>query len=149
MWGTDVANDTVNCLLSDVTPREVTLRDFGYSSYATLRKHPTQPAALPDTRLMPSFQNPMGGTDLSKRKRDDRDVNPRPDKRPNIGQGAAVGQRICWMVQWFAYRLFASILLLTEHRRAPQYKKHKTWDGDGVLVIDEGSAQLFDLDGKS
>lgn len=33
-------------------------------------------------------------------------------------------------------------------RRAPQYKKHKTWDGDGVLVVNGSSCTLYDTDGK-
>ncbi|KAF8972939.1 P-loop containing nucleoside triphosphate hydrolase protein [Flammula alnicola] len=38
-----------------------------------------------------------------------------------------------WMVQW----------------RNPQYKKHKTWDGDAVLVVNAKlEATLYDLDGK-
>ncbi|KAF8734996.1 hypothetical protein AX14_002955 [Amanita brunnescens Koide BX004] len=37
-----------------------------------------------------------------------------------------------WMVQW----------------RKPQYKKHKTWDGDGVLVVKGSRTELYDLDGK-
>ncbi|PPQ99726.1 hypothetical protein CVT24_009709 [Panaeolus cyanescens] len=42
--------------------------------------------------------------------------------------------RVVWMVQW----------------RHPQYKKHKTWDGDGVLVVDSNEAAvLYDTDGKS
>ena len=32
-------------------------------------------------------------------------------------------------------------------RRAPQTKKHKTWDGDGVLVLSGGKGVLYDMDG--
>ncbi|KAF8626841.1 hypothetical protein AX15_004671 [Amanita polypyramis BW_CC] len=39
---------------------------------------------------------------------------------------------LCWMVQW----------------RKPQYKKHKTWDGDGVLVVKDCKAELYNSDGK-
>lgn len=35
-----------------------------------------------------------------------------------------------------------------EKRRKPQYKKHKTWDGDGVLVIKGPRTELYDSDGK-
>lgn len=31
----------------------------------------------------------------------------------------------------------------------PQHKKHKTWDGDGVLVLSGGKGTLFDMDGKT
>ncbi|EGN99526.1 hypothetical protein SERLA73DRAFT_72346 [Serpula lacrymans var. lacrymans S7.3] len=37
-----------------------------------------------------------------------------------------------WMIQW----------------RAPQYKKHKTWDGDAVLVLNGIKGTLYDLEGK-
>ncbi|KAI0066149.1 hypothetical protein BV25DRAFT_1879216 [Artomyces pyxidatus] len=37
-----------------------------------------------------------------------------------------------WVVQW----------------RAPQGRKHKTWEGDGVLVVNKKSATLLDSEGK-
>ncbi|KAL4080204.1 P-loop containing nucleoside triphosphate hydrolase protein [Scleroderma yunnanense] len=37
-----------------------------------------------------------------------------------------------WMIQW----------------RLPQYKKHKTWDGDAVLVLNGLKGTLYDLEGK-
>ncbi|KAH8119362.1 P-loop containing nucleoside triphosphate hydrolase protein [Phellopilus nigrolimitatus] len=37
-----------------------------------------------------------------------------------------------WMVQW----------------RAPQYRKHKTWDGDGVLVLSGGKGTLYGMEGN-
>ncbi|KAG1742218.1 P-loop containing nucleoside triphosphate hydrolase protein [Suillus lakei] len=37
-----------------------------------------------------------------------------------------------WMIQW----------------RYPQYKKHKTWDGDAVLVLTGIRGSMFDLEGK-
>lgn len=33
-------------------------------------------------------------------------------------------------------------------RRFPQYKKHKTWDGDAVLVLTGAKGTLYNLDGK-
>lgn len=33
-------------------------------------------------------------------------------------------------------------------RRSPQYKKHKTWDGDAVLVLKGLKGTLYDLEGK-
>ena len=32
-------------------------------------------------------------------------------------------------------------------RRMPQQKKHKTWDGDGVLHLAKGTGVLYDMDG--
>lgn len=37
-----------------------------------------------------------------------------------------------WMIQW----------------RYPQYKKHKTWDGDAVLVLTGVRGSVYDLEGK-
>ena len=34
------------------------------------------------------------------------------------------------------------------YRRAPQSKKHKTWQGDGILVVNGPRATLLDQDGK-
>ena len=34
------------------------------------------------------------------------------------------------------------------YRRNPQYKKHKTWDGDAVLVVNGNSCTLYDTDGR-
>ncbi|KAI6157426.1 P-loop containing nucleoside triphosphate hydrolase protein [Pisolithus tinctorius] len=40
--------------------------------------------------------------------------------------------QLYWMIQW----------------RYPQYKKHKTWDGDAVLVMNGSKGTLYDLEGK-
>lgn len=34
------------------------------------------------------------------------------------------------------------------HRRNPQYKKHKTWDGDAVLVVTGNKCALYDSDSR-
>jgi hypothetical protein len=34
------------------------------------------------------------------------------------------------------------------NRRNPQAKKHKTWEGDGVLVLDDGNGTIYDTDSK-
>lgn len=34
------------------------------------------------------------------------------------------------------------------YRRFPQYKKHKTWDGDAVLVLNGLKGTMYDLEGK-
>ncbi|PFH52000.1 hypothetical protein AMATHDRAFT_2489 [Amanita thiersii Skay4041] len=41
-----------------------------------------------------------------------------------------------------------SLSLNPDSRRKPQYKKHKTWDGDGILVVKGIRAELHDLDGR-
>lgn len=41
-----------------------------------------------------------------------------------------------------------SLLTGVYYRRNPQYKKHKTWEGDGILSVSEnGEAILYDMDG--
>ena len=40
------------------------------------------------------------------------------------------------------------IALQVAARRAPQARKHKTWEGDGVLVVNGTRGTLLDLDGK-
>ncbi|KAF9007989.1 SNF2 family N-terminal domain-containing protein [Cyathus striatus] len=85
---------------------------------------------------MPPFISPLS----LKRRREDCDSTLTDSKRPNL---TTTGQHetnsrghgkdsICWMVQW----------------RNPQHRKHKTWDGDGVLVVEENKATLHDVDGK-
>lgn len=37
---------------------------------------------------------------------------------------------------------------LVINRRNPQAKKHKTWEGDGVLVLDDGTGTIYDTDSK-
>jgi hypothetical protein len=38
--------------------------------------------------------------------------------------------------------------VLTAHRRLKQTKKHKTWDGDAVLIVTGTDARLIDTDGR-
>ncbi|KAG6878547.1 hypothetical protein C0993_004446 [Termitomyces sp. T159_Od127] len=38
---------------------------------------------------------------------------------------------------------------LCTDRRNPQTKKHKTWDGDAILVANTNKATLYDIDGKT
>ncbi|KDR75393.1 hypothetical protein GALMADRAFT_249441 [Galerina marginata CBS 339.88] len=92
---------------------------------------------------MPAFQPPIPSASL-KRKCESQDEEGFSRKRAPKGippfegtapTGAIIDkyQEQVWMVQW----------------RNPQYKKHKTWDGDGVLVIScNGEAVLYDSDGK-
>lgn len=51
------------------------------------------------------------------------------------------------MVERYTPPMIHSLITHTV-RRNPQYKKHKTWDGDGVLAINTLDAILYDSDGK-
>ncbi|KAH9830730.1 SNF2 family N-terminal domain-containing protein [Rhodofomes roseus] len=85
---------------------------------------------------MPAFQNPQAGA--QKRKSDFHDPNSANRKRQAVGStnegwvGGGSSKEVYWMVQW----------------RAPQYKKHKTWDGDAVMQVMGNSCNLFDMEGK-
>lgn len=78
---------------------------------------------------MPAFQPLELGMDKRGPASNQRNPNPRADNGP---ADAREGDNY-WMVQW----------------RKPQYKKHKTWDGDGILVMNSTKAQLYDTDGKT
>ncbi|KAI0335474.1 hypothetical protein GY45DRAFT_1316794 [Cubamyces sp. BRFM 1775] len=86
---------------------------------------------------MPGFQSPITSTS-TKRKSDYHDPNFASRKRQALeddgdasGPSAMEGDQY-WMVQW----------------RNPQYKKHKTWDGDAVLVVSGSKCTLFDSDNR-
>ncbi|KAA1474331.1 hypothetical protein DENSPDRAFT_840910 [Dentipellis sp. KUC8613] len=93
---------------------------------------------------MPAFQNPseFNSQASNKRKSDGAYLDTTPRKRQATGgtvAGVGVesttrngGGEQYWMVQW----------------RAPQARKHKTWEGDGVLVVNGHKATLLDLEGK-
>lgn len=58
-----------------------------------------------------------------------------------------------WMVLWYVtientLPALNLLHLITFTRRNPQYKKHKTWDGDAVLVASASQAILYDTEGK-
>ncbi|KAI0700892.1 P-loop containing nucleoside triphosphate hydrolase protein [Cytidiella melzeri] len=78
---------------------------------------------------MPSFQTPLFSGSAKRRLTYD-ETNLPASKRQAISHESAsevpTGPWSYWMVQW----------------RAPQQKKHKTWDGDGVLVV---KGTFFDL----
>ncbi|KAN0090963.1 P-loop containing nucleoside triphosphate hydrolase protein [Tylopilus felleus] len=84
---------------------------------------------------MPSFQSPVVG---QKRKQpEDQASRKRPALNSPSGRSAAEhasgsSKEGYWMIQW----------------RMPQYKKHKTWDGDAVLVLNGAKGTLYDLEGK-
>ncbi|KAI0940481.1 hypothetical protein AcW1_003665 [Taiwanofungus camphoratus] len=87
---------------------------------------------------MPAFENPQAILS-PKRKSDVHDPNFADRKRQALDDhtsrtetGGQSTREQYWMVQW----------------RNPQYKKHKTWDGDGVLVVNGNRCILHDTDGK-
>lgn len=87
---------------------------------------------------MPSFQSPLPSEDsrLPKRKLPESEQGEIANNKRRAS-GAAFpngsgGDTQYWMVQW----------------RAPQAKKHKTWEGDGVLVVTRPKAALMDLEGR-
>lgn len=96
---------------------------------------------------MPAFQAPEGSG--YKRKSDESELEA-TRKRQALGDKGSSGGEQYWMVQWCV-----SLALLTKTvkslcRRFPQNRKHKTWEGDAVLVTSNGGASgvLYDLEGK-
>ncbi|KAI0812391.1 SNF2 family N-terminal domain-containing protein [Irpex lacteus] len=75
---------------------------------------------------MPAFQAPFISVS-AKRRLDHDSSNLPPSKRQSV---EVHGPRSYWMVQW----------------RAPQQKKHKTWDGDGVLLVKGSFFDLLDVE---
>ncbi|KAI0375644.1 hypothetical protein BV20DRAFT_959644 [Pilatotrama ljubarskyi] len=85
---------------------------------------------------MPAFQSPVAHSS-AKRKPEPHDPNPASRKRQALDADGASGTSAMegdqyWMVQW----------------RNPQYKKHKTWDGDAVLVVSGNKCTLYDSDNR-
>ncbi|OSX66624.1 hypothetical protein POSPLADRAFT_1044000 [Postia placenta MAD-698-R-SB12] len=86
---------------------------------------------------MPAFQTLQssgqkrkhGGHDLSDATRKRQAVE---SDQANEKTGGRFSSEQYWMVQW----------------RNPQYKKHKTWDGDAVLAVNGAICTLYDMDGK-
>ncbi|TBU32764.1 P-loop containing nucleoside triphosphate hydrolase protein [Dichomitus squalens] len=83
---------------------------------------------------MPAFVDPVAPSS-NKRKHDQHDSNYANRKRLAVADDSGVstmeGDQY-WMVQW----------------RNPQYKKHKTWDGDAVLVVSGHKCTLYDSDNR-
>ncbi|KAG8213764.1 P-loop containing nucleoside triphosphate hydrolase protein [Butyriboletus roseoflavus] len=84
---------------------------------------------------MPSFQSPVVGekrkqpVDQTSRKRL---AFESPGDRGAAERASGSSKETYWMIQW----------------RMPQYKKHKTWDGDAVLVLNGAKGTMYDLEGK-
>jgi DNA repair and recombination protein RAD54B len=100
---------------------------------------------------MPAFQTLVNG----KRKSDHSDDFSRKRQSTDVGRSRGVQQENeiteeqYWMVQWYRFHSFICVHLTIFPRRKFQFKKHKTWDGDAVLVVNGAKATLYDLDGKS
>ncbi|KAH9943433.1 P-loop containing nucleoside triphosphate hydrolase protein [Epithele typhae] len=85
---------------------------------------------------MPAFQDPTA-SGSTKRKFDGHDNADGSRKRQALDDGSSGGMSAMegdqyWMVQW----------------RNPQYKKHKTWDGDAVLVVSGHRCALYDPESR-
>ncbi|RPD67158.1 hypothetical protein L226DRAFT_549783 [Lentinus tigrinus ALCF2SS1-7] len=85
---------------------------------------------------MPAFQD-LVSSGSNKRKSDHHDLNNAGRKRQAVEDDGSSGVSTMegdqyWMVQW----------------RNPQYKKHKTWDGDAVLVVSGNKCTLYDSDNR-
>ncbi|KAI0305632.1 P-loop containing nucleoside triphosphate hydrolase protein [Multifurca ochricompacta] len=89
---------------------------------------------------MPSFLTPLptDGSHTQKRKIHELEQpEVSSSKKQSVGtalpeSSTSRGGTRYWMVQW----------------RAPQAKKHKTWEGDGILVVTRPKAVLMDLEGR-
>lgn len=101
---------------------------------------------------MPAFQSPFGAA--GKRKHAYDESNLPPNKRTAIsygenGEGASKGPADSyWIVQW-CMQFHVDICsgeIEDCFRRNPQYKKHKTWDGDAVLVVRGEWCELQDVE---
>ncbi|KAG2066561.1 hypothetical protein BDR04DRAFT_1106542 [Suillus decipiens] len=85
---------------------------------------------------MPAYQSPLTGEkrklplDTSSRKKVA--IENALGSSSTCRTGSNHGGEEYWMVQW----------------RYPQYKKHKTWDGDAILVLTGTRGSMFDLEGK-
>lgn len=103
---------------------------------------------------MPAFQTLQDSG--QKRKHDGHDLNDATRKRQavesdqaNEKTGGRFSSEQYWMVQWYVFTLMRDhVSSRTRVRRNPQYKKHKTWDGDAVLAVNGAICTLYDMDGK-
>jgi DNA repair and recombination protein RAD54B len=97
---------------------------------------------------MSQYINPRG----QKRKPEDGlGLSGHSDKklREENGAGPDPNGELYWVVQWYALTYPHAVLYSPAFaRRSPQHKKHKTWDGDGVLII-RGSTHFKLLDQSS
>jgi hypothetical protein len=60
----------------------------------------------------------------------------------------AMAHNIGWFNGMYLRVISGKIEMGHHRRRAPQAKKHKTWEGDGVLVVTRPKAVLLDLEGR-
>jgi hypothetical protein len=87
--------------------------------------------------------------DSLSRKRTPLDLNSRSlvDSTNDIGVPRTHFEAQVWMVQWYNHINFSAAFtpnrVRHSYRRNPQYRKHKTWDGDGILTVNETSEALL------
>ena len=101
---------------------------------------------------MPAFQS----LPVNKRKYDDDEPDVEVSRKRistnSLAQTGRENENEVWMVQWYYSEPSLMVFHTWRHsvyRRNPQYKKHKTWDGDGVLVSSgSGESTLYDTDGQ-
>ncbi|KAH8107828.1 P-loop containing nucleoside triphosphate hydrolase protein [Cristinia sonorae] len=81
---------------------------------------------------MPAFESPVAAGGLKRKNDDDQSAQRKRQSGSNFTVNAGLSIDTHWMVQW----------------RNPQTKKHKTWDGDGVLLATSKFCILFDLENR-
>lgn len=89
---------------------------------------------------MPAFQAPLA----MKRKSDF------PDNEDNRKRVSLDNKETYWLIQWsVAFNdIEPAWSTLTLFRRTPTTKKHKTWTGDGLLVVNASSAVMYNMEGQ-
>jgi DNA repair and recombination protein RAD54B len=108
------------------------------------------------TILMPPFLNPLppDGPRTEKRKSHELgqcEISSNKKQATGATLPKASGSSTqYWMVQWYAFPEVSQAMVGRDkcQRRAPQSKKHKTWEGDGVLVVTKPKGVLIDLEGR-
>jgi DNA repair and recombination protein RAD54B len=105
---------------------------------------------------MPPFLNPLppDGSRSEKRKSNELEQceissNKRQATGATLSSASGSGTKY-WMVQWYVFPETCQIVVGRNHvqRRVPQSKKHKTWEGDGILVVTKPKGVLMDLEGR-
>lgn len=86
--------------------------------------------------FMPPFANPGAGQAATSKKRKSEGWHDEQPLKRTVNDGRVStsfgGHRSYWLCQY----------------RAPQYKKHKTWDGDGILEVLGTRGIFYGLDSK-
>lgn len=99
---------------------------------------------------MPAFQ-PITSAGLKRKSSgDDSSSSRKRLASESLPTGSSAAAENYWMVQWCAMEYVGYYSSDGAIRRYPQGKKHKTWDGDAVLVVAAGTTTgtLYDMEGK-